>query len=60
MAVLVAAVRALAMISAGGTVAWLTYRYFGLQVLSKAWINLDTVWAGRLIAFGLVAVAGSL
>lgn len=60
LAVLVSAAHALAMIAAGGVAAWLTYRYFGLQVLSKAWVNLDTVWAGSLIAVGLVAVAGSL
>ncbi|WP_045836524.1 hypothetical protein [Hyphomicrobium sp. 99] len=60
LAVLVSAAHALAMIGAGGVAAWLTYRYFGLQVLSKAWINLDALWAGSLIAVGVVAVAGSL
>ncbi|MBY0560598.1 hypothetical protein [Hyphomicrobium sp.] len=60
LAVLVSAVHALAMIAAGGVVAWAVYRYFGLQILSKAWINLDAFWAGSLIAVGLVAVAGSI
>lgn len=60
LAVLVSAVHAIAMIAAGGVVAWVVYRYFGLQVLSKAWINLDAFWAGSLIAVGLVAVAGSI
>lgn len=60
LAILVSAVHAIAMIAAGGVVAWVVYRYFGLQVLSKAWINLDAFWAGSLIAVGLVAVAGSI
>ncbi|CAA2139263.1 hypothetical protein [Hyphomicrobium sp. ghe19] len=60
LAILVSAVHAIAMIAAGGVVAWAVYRYFGLQMLSKAWINLDAFWAGSLIAVGLVAVAGSI
>ena len=59
LAVLVAAAHATAMLAAGGLAAWLTYRYFGLRVLSKAWINVDALWAGSLIAVGLVAAAGS-
>ena len=45
MAVLVSIVHATAMIAAGGCSAWLVYRYFGLQFISRSWFNLDTSWA---------------
>jgi hypothetical protein len=56
LAVLVSGVHAIAMIVAGGAVAWSVYRYLGLKVLSKAWFNLEAVWAASLIAVGLVAL----
>lgn len=36
-------------------VAVIVYRYLGLYLLRKAWINLDLVWAGALIMTGLIA-----
>jgi hypothetical protein len=32
-----------------GTVAFLVYKKLGLNLLRKAWINLDLIWAGALI-----------
>jgi hypothetical protein len=60
MAVLVAAVHAAAMIAAGGTIAWLVYRYLGLKFVSRSWFNLDAVWAASLILAGAVSLAFSL
>jgi hypothetical protein len=60
-ALLVALVHALAMIAAGGAMAWLIYRYLGLEYVSRTWLNLDKVWAASLIlaggaSLGLIAV----
>jgi hypothetical protein len=57
MAVLVSIVHATAMIAAGGCSAWLVYRYFGLQFISRSWFNLDTSWAVSLILVGTIALA---
>jgi hypothetical protein len=51
-ALIVSAVHTLAMIVAGGGIAWLVYKYLGLQFLKKSWFNLETVWALSLIAAG--------
>lgn len=54
-ALLVAAAHTAAMLVAGGLFAFATYRFFGLQILSRAWFNLDRVWAASLIAVGVAA-----
>ena len=59
MALLVSAVHAIAMVTAGGTLAWLVYRYLGLKFLSQGWFNLDAVWAVSLIVVGVIALAFS-
>jgi len=60
MAALVAIVHAIAMIAAGGCLAWLVYRYLGLKFVSRSWFNLDTVWAVSLVLVGAIALALSL
>jgi hypothetical protein len=40
-----------------GAVAVLVYQYVGLAILRSAWINLDTNWAGALVAAGLLSLA---
>ncbi|WP_249133215.1 MULTISPECIES: hypothetical protein [unclassified Bradyrhizobium] len=60
MAGLVAVVHAIAMIAAGGCLAWLVYRYLGLKFVSRSWFNLDTSWAVSLILVGAVALVLSL
>ncbi|WP_192734875.1 hypothetical protein [Bradyrhizobium sp. OAE829] len=60
MAGLVAVVHAIAMIAAGGFLAWLVYRYLGLKFVSRSWFNLDTSWAISLILVGAVALVLSL
>ncbi|MCB8839956.1 hypothetical protein [Aurantimonas sp. VKM B-3413] len=56
-ALAVASVHTLAMVIGGGLCAGLVYLWFGLKVLSKAWLNLETVWAGSLMAVGALAAA---
>jgi hypothetical protein len=33
-----------------GAIAWVVYKWVGLSLLRKAWLNLDLVWAVALIA----------
>jgi len=60
MAAFGAVVHAIAMITAGGSLAWLVYRYLGLKFVSRSWFNLETSWAASLILVGAIAVAFSL
>ena len=60
MAVLVSVVHSAAMIGAGGTLAWLVYRYLGLKFVSRSWFNLDATWAFSLVLVGALALAFSL
>jgi hypothetical protein len=56
MAGLVAVVHAIAMVAAGGCLAWLVYRYLGLKFVSRSWFNLDIFWAVSLILVGTIAL----
>lgn len=60
MAMLVSLVHVIAMVGAGGSLAWLVYRYLGLKFVSRSWFNLDAVWATSLIVVGAVALAFNL
>jgi hypothetical protein len=60
MAVLVSVVHSVAMIAAGGVLAWLVYRYLGLKFLSRSWFNLDATWAFSLVLVGALSLAISL
>ena len=57
MAVLVSLVHSVAMIAAGGILAWLVYRYLGLKFVSRSWFNLDATWALSLVAVGALSLA---
>src|SRR5579862_5408458 len=52
MAVLVALVHVAAMVAAGGSLAWLAYRYFGLRLVARSWFNLDAIWSLSLVVVG--------
>ncbi|HJU12219.1 MAG TPA: hypothetical protein VJ728_15145 [Candidatus Binataceae bacterium] len=41
-----------AMLLVMGTIALAVYEWLGLKILRSAWINLDAIWAGALIAAG--------
>ena len=60
MAVLVSVIHSVAMIAAGGFLAWLVYRYLGLKFVSRSWFNLDATWAFSLILVGALSLAISL
>jgi hypothetical protein len=60
MAVLVSVVHAVAMITAGGCLAWLVYRYLGLKFVSRSWFNLEATWAFSLVLVGALSLAISL
>ena len=53
-------VHTLAMLVSGVAIAWLVYRYLGLQFLRRAWLNLDLVWGASLVVAGGVSVALAL
>jgi hypothetical protein len=57
MAVLVSVVHTFAMITAGGLLAWLVYRYLGLRFVSRSWLNLDATWALSLILVGALSLS---
>jgi hypothetical protein len=56
MAVLVSVVHSVAMLTAGGFLAWLVYRYLGLKFVSRSWFNLDATWAFSLILVGALSL----
>jgi hypothetical protein len=60
MAVAVSVVHSVAMIAAGGFLAWLVYRYLGLKLVSRSWFNLDATWAVSLVLVGALSLAISL
>ncbi len=60
MAVLVALVHVAAMLAAGGSLAWLAYRYFGLRLVSRSWFNLDAIWSLSLVVVGGIALVFNL
>jgi len=39
-----------------GTIAIVVYEWAGLRILRSAWINLETIWAGALIAAGALSI----
>lgn len=53
-------VHTLAMLVSGVAIAWLVYRYLGLQFLRRAWFNLDLLWGASLVVAGGVSVAMAL
>lgn len=60
MAIAVSLAHTAAMVAASATAAWLTYRYVGLQFVSRSWFNLDTLWASSLMIVGGIALAASM
>ena len=56
MALSVSVVHTLAMVTAGGAMAYAVFRWLGLTFLSKSWFNLDRVWAASLVLVGAIAL----
>ena len=55
-AVFAASIHVTAMLLVMGTIAIVVYERVGLAFLRSAWINLDAIWAGALIAAGLLSL----
>jgi hypothetical protein len=36
--------------------AWIVYEKLGVGLLRRAWINIDLIWAGALIATGFLTL----
>jgi hypothetical protein len=53
---LAAAVHTLTYLAVMTLAAWIVYRRLGLNLLRKAWINVDWVWAGALVVTGAVVL----
>jgi hypothetical protein len=51
------AVHTLAMLLVIGLVAVLVYRWLGLGVLRRGWINFDLLWSTMLVATGVLLLA---
>jgi hypothetical protein len=45
-----------AMLVVMGTIATVIYEWVGLSILRSAWINLEGIWAGSLIAAGVLSL----
>jgi hypothetical protein len=56
MGVLAVAVHTLGYLVITGTVAFVVYEKLGLNLLRKAWVNLDLIWAVALIVTAGVAL----
>ncbi|MCK0151470.1 hypothetical protein MWU54_15615 [Marivita sp. S6314] len=56
LAFLVAAVHTFAMTAAGAVIAVFIYIWLGLKFLSKAWFNLDILWAISLVCVGCFGI----
>jgi hypothetical protein len=55
-ALLVALAHTAAMVCAGGAIALSVHAWLGMRFLSRAWFNLDSLWAASLVAVGAVAL----
>jgi hypothetical protein len=50
------AVHVLAMVAVMGAIAFVVYERVGLQVLRKAWLNTEQIWAASFVLAGLVTL----
>lgn len=56
----VAAAHTLAMVVAGGALAFATVKWLGLQAIRSSWLDLERVWALSLVLVGGIGVASAL
>lgn len=56
-AVLVSVAHTLAMVAAGGAMALVAHAWLGLGFISRAWVDLDLVWAASLLLVGTLTLA---
>jgi hypothetical protein len=53
------ALHALAMVTVTTAVAVAAYQWLGLEILRRAWLNLDLIWVAALAAAGAILLVGS-
>jgi hypothetical protein len=46
----------LAMLAVAGVIAVVVYQRVGVEVLRRAWVNLDLIWVGALVVVGSIAL----
>jgi hypothetical protein len=46
----------LAMLAVAGVIAVVVYQKLGVEVLRRAWVNLDLIWVGALVVVGSIAL----
>src|SRR5215208_4069408 len=49
-----------AMLAVAGVLAVVVYQKLGVEVLRRAWVNLDFIWVGTLIVVGSIALGAGL
>ena len=52
----VALLHSLAMLAAGGAVAYAVHRWLGMGALRAGWLNLESLWAGSLVLVGAISL----
>lgn len=50
----------LSMLAVMGIVAWVVYRYVGLAILRRRWVNFDLIWAAALLIVGGAALLNTV
>jgi hypothetical protein len=55
-AIIATAVHTGAMLIVMGIIALVVYRVLGVELLRRAWINLDFIWTGALVIAGSAAI----
>jgi hypothetical protein len=45
-----------AMLAVAGAIAMIVYQKVGVEVLRRAWVNLDVLWVGALVIAGGIAI----
>jgi hypothetical protein len=44
------------MLAVAGVIAVVVYQKLGVEVLRRAWVNLDLIWVGALVVTGGIAL----
>ena len=58
--VLAVGIHTMAMFAVAGAIAMVVYRKVGVDVLRRAWINVDLIWIGALVVTGGITVGIAL
>lgn len=59
-ALTVSVVHTIAMVAAGLALAWAVYRYLGVRLLTRTFVNLDKAWGASMVATGAASLVFAL